>query len=264
MISELKKVSPGYHSFFIYGTRTPVQISWWAMACVEVVVGTHNNSCVAGVAVSANIDGAERNCLLYQHLPFCFRCRPCRGGSGCRSGSSTGAQPRRRTVAAHCRVCLFGTVGGKLYCIAWQLWLETRVEHTMRKASRRRSGGRCRHVLFVPGHFCHFLRKKYPGDTTGCVNPRHGLFTALLFSVFADYCDQVAVDNYVYGDNPLFPPALVAEQALLVVWAVLYTWWIYLGLSRCLGVPCSAHESTVVKRVTGVVSMQEQLVVDEL
>ena len=151
--------------------------------------------------------------------------------------------------------------------VAWQLWLETRVEHTDAQSQQaslwRALQGTYFLFLAIFVHFCE--RKKYPGDTTGCVNPRHGLFTALLFSVFVQIIATiVAVDNYVYGDNPLFPPALVAEQALLVVWAVLYTWWIYLGLSRCLGVPCSAHESTVVKRITGVVSMQEQLVVDEL
>ena len=240
------------------------------MACVEAIVGTLTTILVlAGVAVSANIATVLSGVVYFINTCLLlFSLSSVSGRKRLSLGLFYRSTNRDDARSQHIAVFVFsGLWVANVAVVAWQLWLETRVEHTDAQSQQaslwRALQGTYFLFLAVFVHFCE--RKKYPGDTSGCVNPRHGLFTTLLLSVFVQIIAAiVVVDNYVYGDNPLFPPAVVAEQALFAVWSVLYTWWIFLGLSRCLGVPCSAHESTVVKRITGVVSMQEQLVVDEL
>jgi len=240
------------------------------MACVEGVVGVVTALLIlAGVAVSANVATVLSaivyfiNTVLLLFSLYSVSTRK-RLSLGLFYRSTNRDDARQQHIAVFVFSALWAL---NAIVVGWQLWLETRVEHTDAE-SQSASVWRALQgtyflflVLFV--HFCE--RKKYPGDTTGCVNPRHGLFTAVIFSVFVQIIATiVAVDGYVYGANPLFPAVVVGEQAAFVVWSVGYTWWAFLGLSRCVGIPCSAHESTVIKRKTSVISLNEELVVNEL
>lgn len=150
----------------------------------------------------------------------------------------------------------FGLLVTKVVVVGWQLTLEMG-EHSdvESQAASLWRALQATYLLFL-FIFMHYSELRAYQKQGECCKPRTGIFLSAVLGVSSEIGATILVAyQHFEADSPLFPLGIFVAQVVYCAWAVLYTWFVYLGLARMVGCACTAHEAWVVK-TNGLVSLE--------